>query len=295
MGLLYRVVVATALAVAPIPAASFSYVVLQHSQRDSLIRVSADGKDMTTIATGIDGSGLALDADGNYIVVTRSKVLRVTPSGIVSTIVEAPGNAVWAAVALDTSGNIIIADGRAPDIWRVSADGTSLLKVATFPGLTYPVDRAVALSLDAAGEYMVLVTGNDSRLPGLEVSMQFFLIQPDGKVNEVALRGPVTRHPTGILRLADGSLLFTNRAGDGAGVYRLSRDGDVAPFAHLPDGCDISGEGMGLDPATGDAILAVPLCRRILRITANGSVLSINTDPGRFLLPFAVVVEPARY
>ena len=42
-----------------------SYVVSQERDQDSLVRVSLDGQSMTTIASGVAGVGLAVDAAGN--------------------------------------------------------------------------------------------------------------------------------------------------------------------------------------------------------------------------------------
>jgi hypothetical protein len=72
-------------------AGSVSFVVLQDLDQDSLVRISADGKQATTIANGAAGVGLTVDRGGNYIVAARSALLRVTPTGVVTTLAFAPG------------------------------------------------------------------------------------------------------------------------------------------------------------------------------------------------------------
>src|SRR5947209_1218528 len=98
-----------------------SYVVLQDSDHDSLIRLSVDGKKVSTIANGAGGVGLAVDAGGNYIVGAKSALLKVTPAGVVSTIANAPGDSEWTAAAVDDSnGSYIVVDGNQPILWRIS-------------------------------------------------------------------------------------------------------------------------------------------------------------------------------
>ena len=66
------------LAVVSAPAETGSWVFLQDNPDESLVRLSADGKSLTTIAKGAAGLGLAIDAAGNYIVGARKTLLRVT-------------------------------------------------------------------------------------------------------------------------------------------------------------------------------------------------------------------------
>jgi hypothetical protein len=117
-------------AVSPI-FANTSYVVLRDSDTDSLIRVSSDGKTVTPIANGAGGLGLAVEASGTYIVAAQSALLRVTRTGKVKKVAEAPPNAEWASLAIDQRGDFIIVDGKLPVLWRVSSNGESITKVAT--------------------------------------------------------------------------------------------------------------------------------------------------------------------
>lgn len=59
--------------------AELSFVVLRSSEKYSLVRVSADGKLVTTIAHGAPGVGLAKDTAGNYVIAAATKLLIATP------------------------------------------------------------------------------------------------------------------------------------------------------------------------------------------------------------------------
>ncbi len=90
-------------------ASSPSYVVLQKDEQESLVRVSADGKRKTIIASGIVGGvGLAKDRLGNYIVLAKAGLLRVTPSGAITTIAKVPPGSDWDSVAIDPKGDFIL-------------------------------------------------------------------------------------------------------------------------------------------------------------------------------------------
>jgi len=89
-------------------AGDISYVLLYKS--GGLARISDDGTRRTTIASGVLGYGLAADNNGDYIVAALHWLVRVTPSGAVTTIAEAPQNSQWLSVAVDSGGNYIVGD-----------------------------------------------------------------------------------------------------------------------------------------------------------------------------------------
>ena len=81
---------AVLLATWPATAAAGSFVVLNYSANNSLVRVSSDGQLISTIAVNVGGFGLTKDRAGNYLIAAVRSLLRVTPSGSVSTIATAP-------------------------------------------------------------------------------------------------------------------------------------------------------------------------------------------------------------
>src|ERR1700683_1923796 len=95
------------LAGVPLAADPISYVVLSSSPSGALVRASSDWRSIKTIATVDNGTGLGKDLGGNYLVTTPSTLMRVTPTGTVSTIATAPSTPAtgWIGVAADSLGN----------------------------------------------------------------------------------------------------------------------------------------------------------------------------------------------
>ena len=176
----------------PATAASVSYVLLQDSDENSLIRISADGKTIRTIASAAAGVGLAADYSGDYIIAARSKLLRVKRTGNVTTVAPAPEGTTWTAIALDANGNIIAADGKKPILWRISPDGQTVVRAATFRDLTYTAERPIALIIHPSGDYIVLLPGIDHRLARPPARM--IRISTSGAATEVPLAGIPTWH-----------------------------------------------------------------------------------------------------
>ena len=73
----------------PLAADPISYVLISSSP-GALIRASSDWRSIATIASVPNATGLGKDLYGNYLVTTSSTLLRVTPTGTVSTIATAP-------------------------------------------------------------------------------------------------------------------------------------------------------------------------------------------------------------
>jgi hypothetical protein len=233
----------------PSLAASRSYVVLQDSETDSLISISADGRIVKTIANHAAGVDLAVGRDGNYIVAARSKLLRVTPGGAVSTIAEAPPDSSWTAIALDTLGNIIAADGTEPAVWRVSADGHSIAKVATYHDIRYPKDhpREMALVIDDSGDYLLLARWN-GRFGATSCLLR---VTPAGALTETpvpTLLGPMKMVPDG-----SGGFLVTDNMKEEA-VFRFRQGGVPVPLTHGFRQPGHRWSGLARDTETGDVL-----------------------------------------
>jgi len=275
-----------------LPAASTSYVVLQKGP-NSLVRVSSDGKSVTTIAGGFDGAGLAIDSAGNYVVGARSKLLRITPSGTISTIAEAPGDALWTTVAVDAQGSVIVADGRKPRIWRVAADGSLVVKVADYEAFNDSLEQSVGVAVDSAGDYWVVRADADPLTPGLPATARLYRISPTGAVHEIRLRGVRSGAFSGGAVLdGEGHLLITDHRE--SGILRVAKDGDVTRLAPILSQCSAGIWGLARDAVTGDIVAADPFCGTVLRTKPDGSGAETLTQFGKIGFPVAVVVEHGR-
>ncbi len=112
----------------------------------------------TVIATqaAISGSyhALAADSSFNYYIATIGALVKVTPAGVVSTLATAPGTSQWISTAVDSSGNIIVADNEQHEIWRVSPTGSSVVVVGPYPTCTTNLED-VYVQVDAGGNYVI--------------------------------------------------------------------------------------------------------------------------------------------
>lgn len=281
------------LAAWPLAGGNVSYVVLQDSEEDSLVRVSADCKTITTIANGAAGVGLAVDAAGNYVVAAKSSLLRVTPSGVVTTIATAPEDAEWSTVAVAGSGDLIVADGKLPVVWRISPDGMSVLKAANYGGLTYPSGgRHVAVIVDASGDYLVLEEGNH-RVGVIGLVTEFYRITPAGVVKEIALKGVrAPMNPVSIVSDGVGGFLIAGDVPGVDGVFRLAPDGLVTKFAELSNRHSIF--CVVRNSETGDLVIAVGFERSLLRIRSDDRKDGTLAAGGKLLFPTAIVAEASK-
>ena len=288
-------------------AGSVSYVVLQDLDEDSLVRVSADGKQATTIANGAAGVGLAVDRAGNYIVAARSALLRVTQKGVVTTLAFAPGGSKWVAVVADPGGDLIVADGLAHVLWRVSEDGRTVVRFAEYPGKNPINARSCGLLRDESGDFLLLRRGDDS-------TANFYRITPAGVVFRIPLTGavwppydfrfyPLPDAPLAVSggpMISDGSgaFLFLDVSPTG-NLFHLTRDGLVTKLTHIatrlqPEGPDIGFDPMGLarNPDTGEILIAETMALR--RVTTDGSPASVFRDTTKTNFGTAILAEVGR-
>jgi hypothetical protein len=229
------------LAAWPATAVAGSYVVLNRSAKNSLVRVSSDGNLISTIAVKAGGYGLAKDTAGNYIIAAVSSLLRVTPSGSVSTIATAPRGSQWMRVVQDPEGVFLAVDNQQHAIWRISADGQSVAKLANYAEAS-PIMEDVSIVLDESGNYLVI-----EELLGTHL----WRVTPGGEVTPVPLRGINIATGGVIIDESDGNYLIGSYR-DNA-VFRLSRAGDVTKFAELKlDKMALT--GMARNPETGEIV-----------------------------------------
>ena len=248
-----------------IRAGSVAYVVVRNSPQDSLVRVSADGASITTIANGAAGVGLAIDHAGNYVVAARSALLRVTRSGVVSTIASAPAGSEWIAVVADPKGHFIAADYQQHTLWRVSEDGQSVTEFVKYPGDSPPNGSDIGLMVDRSGDYLLLRIGEDS-------APVFYRVTPTGSILRVPLRGDVApsrtwfRPPHGRPKAEAGGPIIPDGSGGylflddeiTENIFRLSATA-VTKFAYIGDAKPRFRRhptGLARNPATGEVIVS---------------------------------------
>lgn len=281
------------LAILPSQAQTFSYIVVQEQDRDSLVRVSADGKTVTTIAHGAAGVDVAVEKTGSYVIASKDALLRVTRSGEVTTIAKAPPESTWVSVVVDHKGSLIVADGKKPILWRVSPDGQLVERLAEFAGVdTYPVNK-IGLVIDRTGDIWALGYYNRRTFSKrIESYPNLFRVTPAGAVSRIPLDG-AAEYSSGRM-VTDGSdgLVYVDDP-DTRKLLRLSRNGRVTPFADLKadSGNDVGccTAGVARSPADGDLIITI--VNRLLRVSRNGgSSATFCSDP-KIRRPEGIVVE----
>jgi hypothetical protein len=270
------------LAAWPATAVAGSYVVLNRSAKNSLVRVSSDGNLISTIAVKAGGYGLAKDTAGNYIIAAVSSLLRVTPSGSVSTIATAPRGSQWMRVVQDPEGVFLAVDNQQHAIWRISADGQSVAKLANYAEAS-PIMEDVSIVLDESGNYLVI-----EELLGTHL----WRVTPGGEVTPVPLRGINIATGGVIIDESDGNYLIGSYR-DNA-VFRLSRAGDVTKFAELKlDKTALT--GMARNPETGEIVATLNFAQSLIRISADGRTVSrLAKDPSYLSFPTAILFESGK-
>lgn len=230
-------------------------------------------------------SGIALDGSGNlYVADTgNNRIRKVTPEGLVSTVagdgtvgyVDGPANQARfngpIGVAVDTTGNIYVADTYNDRIRRIAADG----QVTTVAGGAGPgyldgnsesslFDTPCGVVVAADGALIVADTGNH-RLRRITPDRQVTTL-PISFSGEVA--NPDLRRPTGLVQTHDGFLYVTEPdrarllqiapsgaavviAGSGPGYV----DGFEAPRFNQPTGVALDYEGSLLVADSGNYLV----------------------------------------
>jgi len=248
----------------PLAADPISYVMISSSVPGALIRASNDFRSITTIAPISNGTGVGKDLNGNYLVTTSNSLLRVTPTGTVTSIANAPTipPTGWIGVVTDSQGNYIIVDNAQHAVWRVSPSGLSVLKVANYT-VTDPGELEDAnILLDPSGNYLVLEDNGSVA--------QMFSITPAGGVSQITLSGAAATGTDGFTSDGAGNYLFASYRDDS--VFSVTPGGIVSVFSHVGTEICCNLIGLARNPDNGE--LVVP--------TFGGSVLHINPN-GNFV------------
>jgi hypothetical protein len=271
-------------------AGDVSYVVLNRSDTNSLVRVSDDGKSITTIANGAGGYGLAVDQNGDYIVAAVSRLLRVTRSGRVSVIAQTPLGSQWMAVAIDFQGDFILTDNRQHAVWRVSATNGVATKVANYPVVNQQHElEDSGVLVDPSGDYLVIEDNHVIEVDHIRKSTDatgFFSIAPSGEVHAILIRGDQIPRGAHISQDGLGGYFVTGSNS----LFRLSRAGESKRIATFPVGPLSS---VARNPETGEILvvsLSVPL---IMKVKAEGSAVQpLMMESAQLPSPTAIIVDP---
>jgi sugar lactone lactonase YvrE len=265
---------------APLHAGDISYVVLNRSDVNSLVRVSEDGKSITTIAHGVGGYGLAVDENGDYIIAASTRLLRVRRSGSVETIALAPDGSHWLAVAIDPQGNLMLTDNVQHAVWRVSGKNGSVVKVVDYP-VTHPINReSSGIVPDGAGGYLLIEENN--------ATTELFRITSTGEIGAILLRG--VKIPRGGAIVPDGSGGYLVGSPHNL-LFRLSEAGEVKGFAQVPGR---NPTGLARNPQTGEILVTLNQNFSLARVSADGAKVELfAVDRVRLPNPTAIVAEGA--
>jgi len=107
-----------AISVAPAPGSTVSAVL---NRDGSVVAVTASGSATFISSLGFGGTGLTLDNDGNFIIVTGSSLWKVTPDGLGYFITAAASGSQFISVAVDGSSNyVVVADNQLHRILKIS-------------------------------------------------------------------------------------------------------------------------------------------------------------------------------
>jgi hypothetical protein len=268
------------LAALPATATAGSFVVLNRSAENSLVRVSSDGHLISIIAAKAGGYGLTKDSAGDYIIAAVSSLLRVTRLGSVSVIAKAPLGSQWMYVVQDHEGVFVVADNQQHAIWRISADGQSVAKLANY-SVSPPQMEDVSIVFDESGDYLVMT----EKVHGA----YFWRITPSGQVTPVPLRGANIKAGGFIIDANDGSYLIGSNT-DHA-VFRLSQAGDVTKFAELKlDKTALT--GIARNSESGEIVATLNFAQSLIRISADGRTVSrLAKDSSYLSYPTAILYE----
>ncbi len=246
-------------------------------------RITPDGI-ITTIAGGGSQSGegvaatdakvsamsLGFDKAGNLFLAETGGVRKIAPSGIVTTVVRLGGGS--KGIAVDSAGDLFIADAGSGSVLKVSPDGSRSTLAA---GLDGP--NAVVANSD--GSSLVAEYGQRTGQP------QVRTISPNGTLGAIGVSGFTGAHLASASDLALGDNLYVLDAQQGV-VFTLFFVGflhgtvGANPSASAGDGGPASSAylanpvGVAMDP-NGNLFLSDPTLNRIREVSRNGVITTI--------------------
>lgn len=201
------------------------------------------------VTTGLNQPfNIDFDAAGNLYEVDygSGKILKITPSGTITTLASGYGSPGLSSLAVDPSGNVYFANYTNNIIYKIATNGT----ISTFSNSTL-LDQPYGLTLDAAGN---LYVANYSSGAGNGKILKFTYGNSTPTVLATGYNGP-----WGIAFDASGNLYTSER--DGGGLYKVNGGTSkttIATFTSLR-GLAINAAGdYYVADYTNDAIKIIP-------------------------------------
>jgi hypothetical protein len=199
------------------------------NRNNAIYRISADGSAITEVAKLPEGRQLSdmhvvIDGHGNYVVATDQNlhvtVYRVTPSGSVSTIYHAADPSGAGGVAIDSAGNIIVAESirgtSRNELLKIDAGSVGSAKPVVTSIVSFNSScpacgfRFVGLAIDPeTGDYIV----------GLNFGRTVFRVTPTGAMTTLfSGTYPTFGRATGIVVLPSQGASLSPAASSGIAV-----------------------------------------------------------------------------
>jgi streptogramin lyase len=169
--------------------------------------------------------GLVFDAFGNLFVAGAVDVSKITQGGVVSKFATLPFGAGGYGIAIDSAGNLFVADSALSEISKVTAGGV-VSHFASLPGL-----NPTGLTFDAQGNLFVSANGSIKRVSPDGSSVSTYATLPPGFNNNYGLAfdaagnlysADATRST--ILKIAPGGSSISNFGSLTAGGLGLTFD-----------------------------------------------------------------------
>lgn len=238
-------------------------------QHGSVLKITPSGV-VSTFASGIDDAiGLAFSAQGDLYVgsLLTGQIKKITPAGVVTTFATPTGYG-GRGLVFDAAGNLYSANTDNNTISKITPAGV----VTTFAtGINGPR----GLAIDASGQLYVSDTGN-----------HIYRVSLGGAVSVFATGGGIGAVEQ-INFDAAGNLYAVNESDKN--VFKISPTGSISLFATLPS----NGEGVAID-GFGTIYLSTYV-GDIRRYDSNGNLLSTLTtgNSGFTTASIAFIPEPA--
>ena len=302
--------------------------------------IAPAGNPVTTISTGnlatANPQGLAVDLAGNLVVADtfNNRMIRITPAGNATVIagLSSPPGAGYSGdgglatnaqlntpmgVAVDSSGNIFIADSNNGRIRKIATNGiiTTVAGNGTAgfagdggPATGAQLNRPTGVAVDAAGN-LYIVDGNNSRIRVVNTGGVISTIAGTGVNGFSGDGGPATAAqlflPSSIAIDAAGNLFIT----DGGRVRKIAPDGIINSMAgggccnNLGDGGPATAatlnnpSSVALDPS-GNIYIADTNNNRVRVVNGAGIINTVvgtgvaGAGPNQVAFPRAVAVDP---